>query len=80
MEFQELGETTTNPETDIQAFIALYKRFGIELVPVEYEDGFNIFMGCYILANKKHLVDYEDLYTAIEFDKEGKFLTQVIWE
>jgi hypothetical protein len=68
-------------QTDLQRFIALYKSIGIELEPVaDHDDRFGKFS--LVLEVRKHpkIGGYGGFSTDINFDADGKFVIQNIWE
>jgi len=76
--------------TDLQAFIALYKRFGIECKVSSFSDRHTIIIGKLYEWEQDDNPDwtfveekidgYSGFYTEIAFDLDGKFLDQGIWE
>ena len=73
--------------SDLQAFIELYKRFGIELTPRYYEDKIEIILAedDYYDGNPSHaltekITGYSGFYSSITFNLEGKFIEQGFWE
>lgn len=68
--------------TDLEAFIELYKRFGIEIKTFE-EDGYT----CVTLngydedeTNSDKFDGYPGFYSGVKFTKEGEFIQQGFWE
>lgn len=69
--------------TDLQKFIELYKSVGIDLVPTTYNHHqcLTLSTGETKINNASKTVGgYHGFETRILFDKDGKFLTQEIYE
>ena len=77
-------------ETDLQAFLSIYKRFGIDCQVNQREDKQVIY---FAKASDKHFVKpskdstfsskfvgYSDFYSQIDFDLDGNFINQGFWE
>ena len=70
--------------TDLERFVALYKDFGINCIVTKLADGTSRirltdgrgFEG----ATESDKFDGYGMFTDIEFDKEGKFVSQGFWE
>lgn len=74
--------STPNPPlgervTDLQRFIELYRSVGIELVPETTDDGTPWLT---LKEGDPKVGGYLGFYTSIEFDKDGKFVQQSVWE
>jgi hypothetical protein len=80
-------------ETDLQAFVNLYKKFGIDCRVNVLSDRQTIIIGDseYLFKNtakdgeywtwaKDKIEGYDGFYTVITFDLEGKFISQGVWE
>ena len=64
--------------TDLEKFVALYKEVGITLNPKENDEGF--FLMLEEESDDSKITGYYRFYTSIQFDKNGKFMEQGIWE
>jgi hypothetical protein len=73
-------------KTDLENFIALYKSFGLDLETSEITStsGTVIVLGGYGSegdnTQPQLTVGYSGFCSEIEFDKEGKFISQGFWE
>jgi hypothetical protein len=73
-------------ETDLQAFIDLYKKLGIDINPLVYESEILIRL-CVDDTNwlPNEATSHEKIngdtgaYTTIHFNKDGKFVSQSLW-
>lgn len=82
----KINSMDKNEQTDLEAFVALYKRFGIEckVGHNECDPPICIVLGTDdsdgITTTDEKLVGYLGFYSQIEFDKNGKFVEQSFYE
>jgi hypothetical protein len=68
--------------TDMEKFTKLYKSVGINVTPVYVTSDTPDVAYEIILKAKEHakITGYAGFETVLQFDKDGKFLQQGIWE
>ena len=73
--------------TDLDAFVAFYKKLGIEMKPAEDKEGENIIFrfgkdefGDNDVNDDNRFDGYMGFFSDIEFTKEGEFVRQGFWE
>ena len=77
-EYKEKINNMKEDKTDLQRFIALYKSVGIELEPEDFKDGSSSLV---LEAGAHEKIDgYICFFTSIDFDKDGKFIEQRVYE
>lgn len=68
--------------TDLEKFMALYKGFGIDCIVTKTEQNQLIVLSGYNDASTKSdkFGGYNGFYSVVEFDLNGKFLSQDFYE
>lgn len=68
--------------TDLDAFLAFYKKLGIEMKPAADNGSGNIIFrfGKSEINDDDRFDGYMCFFSDIEFTKEGKFVRQGFWE
>jgi len=70
--------------TDLEAFVALYKRFGINVNVIKNQTDYHVLLSESAFIDTATSSDkfsgYSCFYSRIEFNKDGKFITQGFWE
>lgn len=74
---------------DVDAFVDLYKRFGVNLKVERYPSDWKIPNGYYIVLSNSYLdsaspsdkfTGYMGFYSVVQFDAEGRFVEQAFAE
>ena len=69
-----------NNKSDILKFVDLYTDLYLTVLILPYTDNDELFFELVInKAMDKRIVGYDDAYTCIKFDKDGKFISQGFW-
>lgn len=75
-------------KTDLERFVELYASFGIHCKVRNGESGSEIILSEGVdfpecpddLTKSEKFGGYMDFFTSVEFDKNGKFVSQGFWE
>jgi hypothetical protein len=66
------------PKTDLERFVELYRSFGIELTPKKTDKGITSIT--IEAQSDTKITGYYGFVTQIDFDADGKFISQGVWE